>query len=237
MAVVGEACEFALTDLVRNPNDGLFIIDRDRRFVVFSKGCEQITGYSSVAVIGTQCHGGALLNGRDVQGRSLAGALCPSIQVFRGNRSSVRQRMCIRHSDGHHVWAETTYSAVLDSDGYVSGVVGIVRDITEAKMREGDMSGPQQRSVIMNPDNASIPVKTGVTDAIDGDGAVDDGTGALDRILSTIERREIVNALSRANGQRTLAARLLGISRSRLYRRMEALGIDPRNLSAVDDET
>ena len=89
----------------------------------------------------------------------------------------------------------------------------------------------------MNPDNASIPVQTGISDAIDGDGAVDDGTGALDRILSTIERREIVNALSRANGQRTLAARLLGISRSRLYRRMEALGIDPRNLSAVDDET
>ncbi len=88
----------------------------------------------------------------------------------------------------------------------------------------------------MNPDNASIPVQAGISDAIDGDGAVDDGTGALDRILSTIERREIVNALSRANGQRTLAARLLGISRSRLYRRMEALGIDPRHLNSVDDE-
>lgn len=237
MAVVGEACEFALTDLLRNPSDGLFIIDRDRRFIVFSKGCEQITGHSSIAVVGTQCHGGALMNGRDLQGRSLAGALCPSIQVFRGNHSSVRQRMCIRHSNGHHVWVETTCTAVLDSDGYVGGVVGIVRDITEAKMSEGDMSGFQQRSVIMNPDNASFPVKTGVSDAIDGDGAVDDGTGALDRILSTIERREIVNALSRANGQRTLAARLLGISRSRLYRRMEALGIDPRSLNSVDDET
>ncbi len=88
----------------------------------------------------------------------------------------------------------------------------------------------------MNPDKASISVNAGVSDAVDDDGAVDDGTGALDRILTTIERREIVNALSRANGQRTLAARLLGISRSRLYRRMEALGIDPRNLNSVDDE-
>ena len=88
----------------------------------------------------------------------------------------------------------------------------------------------------MNPDNTSIPVNSGIGDEIGGDGAADDGTGALDRILSTIEKREIVNALSRANGQRTLAAKLLGISRSRLYRRMEALGIDPRHLSAVDDE-
>ncbi len=53
--------------------------------------------------------------------------------------------------------------------------------------------------------------------------------GPLDRILTTIERREILAALKRANGQRTLAARLLGISRSRLYRRMEALDIDPRD--------
>jgi len=236
MGANSETCVFTLGDLLRNPNDGMFLIDRDRRFVVFSEACERITGHSSNAVIGTQSHCGTLTDGRDGNGRSLAGALCPSAQVFRGNRTSVRQRMCIRHSDGHHVWVETTYSAILDSDGYVGGVIGIVRDITDAKLREGDISGSQQRSMIMNPDNASIPVNSGIGDEIDGDGTADDGTGALDRILSTIEKREIVNALSRANGQRTLAAKLLGISRSRLYRRMEALGIDPRHLSAVDDE-
>ena len=53
--------------------------------------------------------------------------------------------------------------------------------------------------------------------------------GPLDQILTTIEKREILAALTRANGQRTLAAKMLGISRSRLYRRMEALEIDPRN--------
>ncbi|MGB2984550.1 MAG: helix-turn-helix domain-containing protein [Phycisphaerae bacterium] len=56
------------------------------------------------------------------------------------------------------------------------------------------------------------------------------GMGPLDQMLTTIERREILSALGRAKGQRTLAARLLGISRSRLYRRMEALGIDPREI-------
>lgn len=236
MEVGSEACEFVLGDLLRNPSDGMFMIDRDRRFVVFSEGCERITGHPAKAVVGTQCHGGTLQDGRDGNGRTLAGFLCPSTQVFRGNRTSVRQRMCIRHSAGHHVWVETTYSAILDSDGYVGGVVGIVRDISDAKLREGDSSESQQRSMIMNPDNASIPVNAGIGDEIGSNGAVDDGTGALDRILSTIEKREIVNALSRANGQRTLAAKLLGISRSRLYRRMEALGIDPRHLSAVDDE-
>ena len=58
------------------------------------------------------------------------------------------------------------------------------------------------------------------------------GMGPLDQMLTTIERREILSALKRAKGQRTLAARLLGISRSRLYRRMEALGIDPREVGS-----
>jgi DNA-binding NtrC family response regulator len=51
---------------------------------------------------------------------------------------------------------------------------------------------------------------------------------SLDDILAGIEKREILAALDRANGQRTLAAHMLRISRSRLYRRMDALGIDPR---------
>lgn len=52
------------------------------------------------------------------------------------------------------------------------------------------------------------------------------GERPLDEVLTKIERREIVAALTKACGNRTLAANLLGISRSRLYRRMEALGID-----------
>jgi len=51
---------------------------------------------------------------------------------------------------------------------------------------------------------------------------------SLDETLALIERREIIAALDRAQGQRKMAANLLRISRSRLYRRMEALGIPTR---------
>lgn len=40
------------------------------------------------------------------------------------------------------------------------------------------------------------------------------------------ERRAIEDALKRAEGNRSQAARLLGIQRQHLYRRMKALGID-----------
>ena len=86
----------------------------------------------------------------------------------------------------------------------------------------------------MNADDTRAVHGGAIGERIGEAAASAEGTGSLDRILTTIERREILNALNRANGQRTLAARLLGISRSRLYRRMEALGIDPRKLSPGD---
>lgn len=56
----------------------------------------------------------------------------------------------------------------------------------------------------------------------------DTARGKLDELLRSVERDEILTVLGRTGGQRTRAARRLGISRSRLYRRMDALGIDPR---------
>ena len=62
--------------------------------------------------------------------------------------------------------------------------------------------------------------------------ADDSKQGPLDQILYEIERREILGALHRACGERTRAAKLLGISRPRLYRRMAALGIDLKMIGA-----
>ncbi len=55
---------------------------------------------------------------------------------------------------------------------------------------------------------------------------------ALDDILKEVATREIIGALQRAHGHRTLAAKMLGMTRSKFYRRMNALGIDPRKAHA-----
>ena len=90
---------------------------------------------------------------------------------------------------------------------------------------------PSDLSQLTAPEDATAgSLADGGPHAPDAD--VASGMGPLDQMLTTIERREIVSALKRAKGQRTLAARLLGISRSRLYRRMEALGIDPREVGS-----
>jgi DNA-binding NtrC family response regulator len=53
-------------------------------------------------------------------------------------------------------------------------------------------------------------------------------TIVLDEFLGRIERELIERALRRAKGNKARAARLLGLTRPRLYRRMVQLGLEPR---------
>ena len=51
----------------------------------------------------------------------------------------------------------------------------------------------------------------------------------LEAILSNIETRLIVQSLRSAGGNKAQAARLLGLTRPKLYRRLEQLGLDPES--------
>jgi len=55
-----------------------------------------------------------------------------------------------------------------------------------------------------------------------------DETIALDYYLADIERELIERAMRRAKGNKARAARLLGLTRPRLYRRLELLGLEKR---------
>jgi len=53
-----------------------------------------------------------------------------------------------------------------------------------------------------------------------------DETIVLDEFLARIERELVVRALARAKGNKTKAAKLLGMTRPRLYRRLVQLGLE-----------
>ena len=55
--------------------------------------------------------------------------------------------------------------------------------------------------------------------------AVAEPAGALEKLSAEEEKARLLDALSRANRNRTEAARILGISRATLYRRLGELGI------------
>lgn len=225
-------CDMAVNDVLRHAVDGMFVIDRERRVVLFSDACERITGADRSSVIGSACPCHQLMECRDEHGRSLSGVLCPGLKIFQGEIPSYRQRMSIRHQDGHRVWVETTYSPMKAENGETIGVVAIMRDITEVKERENELREAAERSFAGPLDKAAAvcDVPEGASPYRKYLSEAASKMGPLDRKLTSIERKEILAALKRTRGQRTLAAQKLGISRSRLYRRMEALRIKPRKI-------
>lgn len=253
----------ALRDLLDSTEDGVFVLDQERRFILFNKGCERLTGRSADEVVGTGCSCATLTGCRDQQGRSLSGQLCPGLAVFQGTAPALRQRMRIRAQDGQARWVETQYTALRDPTGRPCGIIGVMRDDSDARLREGgwrdtiedlraevealrerlgrdhgtagllarwpailraldelreaDRGGDERSDRL--PPSASPAAGTAREEAAE---ALD-----LDQRLAEVERRTILAAIEKAHGQRNLAARLMGISRSRLYRRMAALGIKP----------
>lgn len=227
MDIQRQTYDINIENALRHSMDGLFVIDHNRQLVYFSDGCERITGADRSFVVGTACACFRLTDCVDEYGRSLSGVLCPSIKIFNGEIPNYRQRMAIRRDDGKQVWVETTYAPVRGDDGEITGVVGVMRDITESKERENEML--EAAGAARQPEVSCCSAgESDQTNAEDTAGSSD--LGKLDSILTSLERREILAALQRSSGQRTLAARGLGISRSRLYRRMDALGIDPHKI-------
>lgn len=214
--------QLQLKDILRACVDGVFIINTDRRYVEFSAACERITGLSRSNVVDGRCSCHQATECHDEHHRSLAGALCPGLRVLSGEVPATRQRMRLRRPDGTTAWVETSYSRIVGSDGNLPFVVGIMRDVTDDRERDADFGVSVDRSLsqrILSTANETRQAGRTKGESLDG-------------ILNKIERDEIVDALRRSGGQRMRAARTLGISRSRLYRRMEALQIDPRSITA-----
>lgn len=202
----------SLDKALQNALDGVFVVDRERRVLLFNAGCERITGYPASEIVGRQCV--EFMNCHDAQGRPLWGALCPTRALYDGSTDSLRQRMQIRRGDGADVWVETIYTPVRDRMGTVECILGVVRDISESKEREDDL----RAEISHLRDRPAAPAA-----------AAPDGSGEfqLDARLAQLEREVILKALRAARWHRNKAAELMKISRSRLYRRMEALGIRP----------
>ncbi len=129
----------SLDRILGDAQDGVFVIDRTRRYVLFNEACERITGYEGREVVGRECSCGEAVDCRDKQDRPLWGALCPARGLFLGESHSARQVMRIRRKDGPSKWIETIYTPVRDRDGGVEWVLGVMRDVSQARADEEEL--------------------------------------------------------------------------------------------------
>jgi len=110
---------------------GIFVVDRDRRILVFNEACERLTGCERRKALAGRLRCGELL------GCGLAETeRCPVEQIFSDASPDLRRRVRLEWSERSSRWLEVAYTPLPTEDGPIQYVIGVVRDVTEGVRSE-----------------------------------------------------------------------------------------------------
>jgi sigma-B regulation protein RsbU (phosphoserine phosphatase) len=112
-------------------NDGLYVVDLNRRITYWSPQAEQITGWTAEDVVGKHCRDGVLCH-IDKDGRQLCGEEhCPLHRAMVTNSGSTAPIVVFAQSKtGDRVPMRVSVAPIRDSDGTVIGGVETFRDLS-----------------------------------------------------------------------------------------------------------
>lgn len=113
-------------------SDGVYVTDRDRQIVYWSRSAERITGWQAADVVGKHCHDDVLCH-IDKDGHRLCGEeYCPLHRaIVSGNQSTAPIIVFARAKGGHRVPMRVTVGPVLNADGEIIGGVETFHDLSE----------------------------------------------------------------------------------------------------------
>jgi len=90
-----------------------------------------------------------------------------------------------------------------------------------------------RRSAVIQPPDLPFAFRTGV-DAQRTGGPLEQPIEPLEEVMERVEREHLGQAMRRSRGNKAEAARLLGLTRPRLYRRLQQLGMLDENVKTGD---
>ena len=116
--------------ILNSLNDGVYVVDRDRKIVYWNSSAERITGYSADEVVGLHCHDN-VLNHIDKDGNQLCGKeLCPLYRSMVTETGSGQPLIIYAQRKGAKRIPTQVSVAPVWRDGKVVGGVEIFRDVS-----------------------------------------------------------------------------------------------------------
>jgi PAS domain S-box-containing protein len=114
-------------------NDGVYVCDRDRRILYWSKGAERITGWAPEDVVGRRCRDGILCH-IDKDGRMLCGEeFCPLHRAMVTGKGSTYPVVVFGQTKlGERVPLVVSVAPIRGDTGEVIGGVETFRDFSES---------------------------------------------------------------------------------------------------------
>ena len=139
-------------------SDGVYVCDRERRIVYWSKAAEQITGWKPEDVLGKACLED-ILNHVDKDGHRLCGEeYCPLHRAMvTGVATTVPVIVFALCKDGKRVPTQVTTAPIFDDDGQVIGGVETFRDVSPMLVDLERASKIQSQMLTLDlPDDARL---------------------------------------------------------------------------------
>lgn len=135
-------------EILNSLQDGIYYLDRDRIITYWSRGAEQITGYTSDQVIGRSCRNN-ILNHVNEKGLLLCNEHCPMTATMQDGKPR-EEYVYLHHAEGHRVPVKIRATPIRDESENIVGAVetfnkGVSPEKTERRIRK------LQRTVLLDP--------------------------------------------------------------------------------------
>ncbi len=111
--------------LLDHLDEGLYMVDLDRRIVYWNRAAERISGYLAHDVAGNFCHGDLMLHS------DAAGGAC-QVEAVMSDGNGRECTFFLRHRDGHRIPVLVRSRAIRDAGGTVIGAVEVFREAPDA---------------------------------------------------------------------------------------------------------
>jgi diguanylate cyclase (GGDEF)-like protein/PAS domain S-box-containing protein len=110
--------------------DGVYFVDTERRIRYWNKAAEELSGYSSAAMVGRFCYDKILCH-TDDSGRELCQNDCP-LQKSMDTREKCKADVYLKHKQGHRVSVSVRVAPITDN-GEVVGAIEVFLDNSSRK--------------------------------------------------------------------------------------------------------
>ena len=117
----------SLWQIIGNLNDGIYIVDKNRRIIYWNDAAERISGFKAEELVGVSCSENILCHVDD-NGTHLCTCFCPLTATI-AEGTAHKADIFLHHKEGTRVPVSVLVNPLYDDEGNITGAVEIFTDI------------------------------------------------------------------------------------------------------------